>query len=205
VQLATTSNRVLVVGAARLDPRLLAPVLAGAHRLVGHNLTFDLAHLPHAGLAVPEGERLRDTQVLAQPLGAGSPDGELQHSSLAAVAEQVLGLRLDKSLQTTDWAGLLSEAPLRSAALDAVVLLRLAEALEPQLEDAGLARVVLIEMRTLPALVAMALTGVPVDGVRWRRRWPPYETSPRHPGHIWAVECVTRRRGPARGHPPACQ
>jgi DNA polymerase-1 len=164
VQLATTSNRVLVVDAARVDPRLLAPVLAGAHRLVGHNLKFDLAHLTHAGLAVPEGERLRDTQLMAQLLGAGNPAGELQLCGLAAVAERVLGLRLDKTLQTADWSGALSEAQLRYAALDALVPLRLTDVLDPQLEEAGLAPVTLIEMRTLPALVAMELTGAPVDG-----------------------------------------
>src|SRR5262249_42953040 len=86
VQLATRDGA-YVIDAFQLDVCALAPVLEGGAVLVGHNLKFDLRFLAAAGLPVPAGERLFDTMLAAQLLAAGTADGLLNRSGLAAVAE----------------------------------------------------------------------------------------------------------------------
>lgn len=78
-----------------------------------------MAFLAAAGLPVPAGERLFDTMLAAQVLGAGTAAGLLSHCGLAAVAGRRLGVTLDKTPQTSDWADDLSEAQLAYAARDA--------------------------------------------------------------------------------------
>ncbi len=108
-QLAVPGGRVYVVDLFRVDPRSLARVLDGGRRLVGHNLKFDLAFLAAAGLSVPNGDRLVDTMLAAQLLGAGTAEGRLDQCGLAAVVERFLGRSVDKAEQKSDWTGPLSE------------------------------------------------------------------------------------------------
>ena len=101
VQLAT-SERVYIIDCFEVAPRILGRVFTAARRFVGHNLKFDLGFLATAGSPVPSGERLFDTMLAAQLLGAGTDDGQLGRCSLAAVVERELGIVLDKTHQTSD-------------------------------------------------------------------------------------------------------
>ncbi|HLZ71455.1 MAG TPA: DNA polymerase [Dehalococcoidia bacterium] len=167
LQLATP-ERVYVVDAFHVEPRLLAPLFAGpdSPRLAGHNLAFDLRFLMAAELPVPDGARLFDTMLAAQLLAAGEPS-ERGTFTLATVADRCAGLTLDKTEQRSDWSGPLTDAQLRYATLDAAVLLPLAERLQAELHAARLERVADIEMRALPALAWLTHTGAPFDADRW--------------------------------------
>lgn len=124
--------------------------------LVGHNLKFDLAFLLKAGLW-PEGRRLWCTGLAHQVIHA--------RSRMPALADLVPSL--DKSLQTSDWSGPLSEAQLAYAAKDAQVLLPLYHQQKGEVQRLGLGRVMEIESRTLPAVAWMGLKGTPFDPERW--------------------------------------
>ncbi len=92
---------------------------------MGHNLKFDLRFLMAAGLPIPAADRLFDTMLASQLLHAGTTASH----SLATVAERELGRTLDKAPQASDWSGELTAQQLTYAALDAAILLPLAERL----------------------------------------------------------------------------
>jgi len=91
-----------------------------------------------------------------------------QHS-LKGVARRELVIELDKGHQSSDWSGELSPDMLEYAANDVFVLLPLAETLEAQVEEAGLAKVSEIEHRAILAMVWMKNAGVPFDVQRWEK------------------------------------
>ncbi len=88
--------------------------------------------------------------------------------SLKDVALRELGIELDKEQQTANWGGELTPEMLGYAARDSEVLLPLVDAFERRAEDDGLARVMEIEHRALPAIVWMSNAGVPFDTESWR-------------------------------------
>jgi len=95
---------------------------------------------------------------------------------LEDVVQRELGIELDKEHQASDWSGDLTREILEYAAKDAEVLLPLAKALEPKIEDAGLQKAVEIEHRMLPAIVWMSGAGVPFDAEGWRKHLDTKET-----------------------------
>jgi DNA polymerase-1 len=167
VQLAAP-ERTVVVDCFRVDPRALAPVFQQARRFAGHHLAFDFRFLQAAGLPVPNGDRLLDTMLAAQLLGAGTPAGRLNQCGLGAVVQRTLGIELDKSQQKADWTGELSAEQLAYAARDAGVLLPLAAHLEAEITVAGLERVASLEMRAVPAVAWLEQAGAPFDAEDWR-------------------------------------
>jgi len=174
VQLATHDGA-YVLDARRVDPRVLAPLFdapAGAGPLmVAQNAAFDLRFLHQVGLATPAAGRLFDTELVSRLLSASAFKkgyAPVKHG-LAALAQRVLGLSLDKTAQTSDWAGELTEEQLRYAALDAVVLPLIAERLQAELVAAGLECVAALEMGALPAVAWLMETGVPFDSDGWQR------------------------------------
>jgi DNA polymerase-1 len=148
---------------------MLALVLTTVPRLIGHNLKFDLKFLVAAGLPWPTGQ-VFDTMLGAQLLGAGTSEGTLRQCGLAAVVERYLRLILDKAEQRSDWTGPLSHRQLRYAAIDAAILLPLADALDGALRSAGLYRVATMEGACVPALAWLELAGLPVHEAHWRDR-----------------------------------
>ena len=165
IQLAAR-DRVYVVDAFRLDPRLLQPVLDLAQRLVGHNMKYDLRMLMAAGIRLPAdiGRRISDTMLAGQLLGA-ELDG--RRYRLADLAQRYLGVELDKTEQVSDWSGELTADQLAYAARDAAVLLPLRDHLRAELERARLNEVAGIEHRALPAMVWLEQTGAPFDQAAW--------------------------------------
>jgi DNA polymerase-1 len=167
IQLAS-ADAVYVVDTWAADARALRPLFEVTEGpvLVGHNLKFETAFLMAAGLPVPPTERLFDTMIAAQLLAAGGPD--FGRASLQDVAARVLGLVMDKELQTSDWSGALSQDQVRYAALDAVVPARLMARQRPELEADDLGRVMALEMGCLPAVAWLERTGAPFDRTAWR-------------------------------------
>ena len=133
--------------------------------VVGHNLGFDLGFLRHHFGITPRAcwDSMLASQLVSgveQPNGQRHPKG---YHSLEAVLERALGVKLDKTMQKSDWSGLLTSEQIAYAADDVAHLFPLREALERGLEVRSLGAVMRIECDLLPAIVGMELAGVPVD------------------------------------------
>lgn len=175
VQVAIPGEPVLVVDLALLwgdRDRLqaaLAPLLLlladPAVVKVMHNAKFDLKMLRGTLGRRFAVENLFDAMLAGQLLACGlwPEDG----FSLQAMARRHLGVEMDKSEQAGDFSGDLSEAQLRYAALDAVVLLPLHSALAPALAREGLERAARLEFDCAPAVADMECAGFGFDPEAW--------------------------------------
>jgi DNA polymerase-1 len=153
---------VYLIDCASVDPSPLWGVLA-AKQLAIHNAIFDLAFLSRLGF-VPG--VVHDTLLMAKALTAGTPD--FNRCSLKECARREFNLDLDKGHQRDDWSGALTADMLAYAARDALTHRRLYEALLPRVREAGLADVLKVEERALPALVWLRLAGVFFDRPAWQ-------------------------------------
>lgn len=120
------AHGVAVVDPFACDVRALGEVLHAPATMVTHAGAADLPILDRAVGARPAG--LFDLQLAAGFVGLGTP-------SLASLVSILLGVRLDKSEQLTDWSARpLPEAARRYAAGDVVHLLPLAVELRHRLD-----------------------------------------------------------------------
>lgn len=121
-------------GVALVDPfacdvRALAEVLHAPATMITHAGASDLPIIERAVGARPAG--LFDVQLAAGFVGLGTP-------SLASLVSVLLGVRLDKSEQLTDWSARpLNESVRRYAADDVAHLFALTAALRERLESLG--------------------------------------------------------------------
>jgi DNA polymerase-1 len=145
-----------------VDPSPLWEVLA-EKELAIHNAAFDRAFLSRIGFTPGT---VHDTLLMARALAMGGPD--FRRCSLKDCARRELDLDLDKGHQKADWSGELQAGMLAYASRDALTHRRLYDALLPKVAKAGLAGVVAIEERALPAFVWMALAGVGFDRGAWQ-------------------------------------
>ena len=130
----------------------------GTRFWTAHNAVFDLGWLQVYGWH-PRGE-VRCTMLASKILNNGKPN--LKHG-LAPVAERYLGIKLDKEEQRSDWSGDLTDSQLRYAAKDVEVLCELDKPIHDKIAEEGLGGAYSLECRALPALSAMANTGLPFD------------------------------------------
>jgi DNA polymerase I-like protein with 3'-5' exonuclease and polymerase domains len=166
LQLATP-NETFIFDCFRLTPGQLEPILdllAAAHPIkVAHNAKFDAKFLlKHCGIRLGG---IFDTYLSSQLLSAGD-DGH--RHGLEPVANRYLQIELDKTAQSSDWSGELSEAQLEYAARDASVLLPLRERMLARLDEMNLMRVAQLEFDCVLSVTAMELAGVYLDADRWR-------------------------------------
>ena len=70
---------------------------------------------------------------------------------------------VDKEQQRSDWSGDLSQEQLDYAAKDVELLCEMDHPIHQQIAQEGLGRAYALECRALPALTAMANTGLPWD------------------------------------------
>lgn len=158
VSLATSRGEVFLLDAHAAPLAALGPLFGqDGPVLVGHNLRFDLSFLLAQGLWQGTGRRLFDTGLAHQ----------LLHAAPRMPALGELAPWLDKTLQRSDWRGSLSKEQVEYAARDALAALHLYPGLMAALEGAGLLRVLDLELRALPAIAWMELSGVPFDPVLW--------------------------------------
>ena len=124
-------------------------------RVVAHNATFELSFLEKAGVTPREIHCTQQTSRLLT--GVNWPD-------LKYAAQEFLGIKLDKDLQTSDWnAPHLSREQLRYAATDVVICRRLARRTLLTLNEQ--ANAYTIQMTVMPAVVRMQLRGFLLDRV----------------------------------------
>ncbi|HKA20936.1 MAG TPA: DNA polymerase [Blastocatellia bacterium] len=128
-----------------------------------HNAKFDLKmFLHHFDLEV---DGVFDTLLASQLIGAGRNEGG---HGLAAVSDRHLGEIVDKSLQTSDWSGELSEAQYEYAARDAALMIPLYARLAAALNELSLEFVARLEFECILPIAAMELAGMALDGDCWR-------------------------------------
>ncbi|MEX0659298.1 MAG: DNA polymerase [Egibacteraceae bacterium] len=165
VQVSAGADRpVLVLDAARVDPRTLQPLLGDERVLkVFHHGSFDLRFLTLAGLEV---RRVADTMLAQQLLDGGEKTDA--GVGLAGIAGFRLGMRLDKSVRETfSPVSTLTIEQLRYAADDAVATWGVFEQQWRELVGHGLTRVAQLEFGALPVLADLALRGIAFDAPRW--------------------------------------
>lgn len=138
--------------------------LSSASQLkIFHNAKFDLKMLLyHFGIEV---RGVFDTLLASQLIGAGRNEGG---HGLAAVTDRHLGEIIDKSMQTSDWSGALSQNQQEYAAKDAALLLPLGEKLSARLDVLGLTEVAKLECDCVLPVAAMELAGMAIDEGCWR-------------------------------------
>ena len=126
--------------------------------VVGHNLKFDLLWLrAKCRLNI---RKVFCTLTASRLLTAGMNEP----NDLGAVIERHLGFKLPKALGRSDWSSeVLSDEQLAYAANDVRHLHLLRGKLEAACREAGLERVLELEMRLLPAVVDVEAAGFPVD------------------------------------------
>ncbi|HEY9852098.1 MAG TPA: bifunctional 3'-5' exonuclease/DNA polymerase [Leptolyngbyaceae cyanobacterium] len=165
VQLAIPNHPVVIVDLAAINSEDLSPLrqlLRGNALKVGHNLKFEWMMLTQAGLQ--PSRHFFDTYLAYRVLTAG-----LKRSlSLEAIADQLLDVKLDKSLQTSDWSGELTAAQLQYAAIDAAIVLPLRIYLKRKLKRALLWETALLEFACLPAVAQIELNGMLLDKAQWQ-------------------------------------
>ena len=121
--------------------------------VVAHNATFELSVLEKAGVAPREIHCTQQTSRLLT--GKNWP-------KLEFAAQEFLGIKIDKTLQTSDWnAPYLSMEQLRYAATDVVIGRRLAR--RTLLTLGVQASAYTIQMTVMPAVVRMQLRGFQFD------------------------------------------
>lgn len=128
VQIAWAGG-IAIIDPLACDVKLLAPVLFGPGQMVAHAAQTDLEILERVVGAGPRS--LFDTQIASGFVGLGTP-------SLGWLVGELLGLRLDKTSQLSDWTRRpLSDSELSYAARDVAWLLALADRLGGELEARG--------------------------------------------------------------------
>jgi len=122
-------GRAAVVDATTVDVRPLRTVLEGPGLMVAHAGEQDLQVLLRATGTIPA--RMLDTQIAAGFLGFGSP-------SLARLARELLGVRLEKGARMSDWFKRpLTAEQIAYAAADVVHLVELRSVIEERLVAGG--------------------------------------------------------------------
>ena len=88
--------------------------------------------------------------------------------NLATVAKIYLGIELDKTLQTSDWSGDLSESQLQYAVRDSQILPELRRTLIKRLSQDDLIRAAQLEFEAVPIVASIELAGIYLDIDRWK-------------------------------------
>jgi len=165
VQLAIPDRPVAVIDLAAIAPADLDPLrslLAGNALKVGHNLKFEWMMLTQAGL--PPSRPFFDTYLAYRVLVAGLK----RNFSLESAAARLLGVKLDKTLQKSDWSRTLTPTQLQYAATDAAILLPLRDTLKQKLKVSKLWKTAKLEFACLPAVASMELNGMLLDREQWK-------------------------------------
>jgi DNA polymerase-1 len=165
IQIAFADRPTIVIDLNAISPSQLKPLrslLASDCLKIGHNLKFDLMMLSKIGL--PVSSPLFDTYLAYKVLTAGLK----KTCSLEAIAKKLLGIKLDKSEQKSDFTGTLTPSQLQYAATDAAVVISLYQILKHQLNRANLSETAKVEFDCISAVASMELNGIYLDLDRWQ-------------------------------------
>lgn len=161
IQISSPQNEVLLIDCFKISQTskyLVKKFLENPKRVkVLYNAKFDIKFLLLNGIRM---SNVMDTMLLAGVLEAG-----LNNSlKLASVASRYLGLEISKDEQTSNWgADVLSESQLMYSAIDAGILIPIADVLLQEVEINGLKETLNLELEALPAIAEMELLGIKAD------------------------------------------
>jgi DNA polymerase-1 len=148
---------------------LCSPALAPLwqKKLVGHNLSFDAKMLMANGIKLAS-DNLVDTILMAGLVLRGEADKRRPGSrrpSLATAVQEALNIELPKTAQLSPWwHDRLTDEQIAYAALDAVISLRLATALQPRIDNLVSGREALDRLnKAVNPVARMELAGVALD------------------------------------------
>jgi ribonuclease D len=156
VQVHVADTTYIVRPNGRIPYRLKAVIEDSAVCKVFHHAMFDLRFLAHHWGIVPA--RVACTKIASK---LAEPDLPCAEHSLAPLLKRRLGVSLDKSPQTSDWTGELSETQLRYVADDVRFLPELYRRLDAELRERDL-----LDLRErcythLPTQVELEVGGFP--------------------------------------------
>lgn len=135
-------------------------------RTVCHNAVFDLGVLRAQAKRRLSFGPIYDTMLAHKLLWNGIVNAP--KASLEAVVLHMLGIDLDKTLQTSDWSGELSDEHLVYSIKDSMILEAIKNGQEALLQEAGMMRIAEIEFATVPAVIDVMLNGIGFDTQRAR-------------------------------------
>ena len=164
IQIAVPNYPVVIIELAAISSCELSPLkqlLNNNAVKVFQNGKFDWQVLEIAGLR-PKGPFF-DVMLASQVLHSGLK----KDRDLKSLALEFLGIKLDKTLQSSDFGGKLTNSQLEYAALDAFILLKLRARLISKLRSAGLLETAQIEFEAMPAVAQMELNGMLLDAEQW--------------------------------------
>nr|WP_281721132.1 DNA polymerase [Nitrosomonas nitrosa] len=124
---------------------------------IAHNAVFDMSFLQMHGISL----NLECTQLAHHVL-----TGDCK--SLKDLSKDYLDITLDKTQQTSDWSGDLSEDQLNYAARDAEVVLLLFNTLQEKLQERDVMAAYERVRNAQPFVVAMQLNGINIDQTGYR-------------------------------------
>lgn len=130
--------------------------------VVGHNLKFEAKFLKYRfGITL---KTVYDTMLAEQVISGGQLSGYVKGKSLKDLVLKYCGVNLDKTEQCSFKAGEdLSEDQIQYALLDVEYLPEIMRQQQAKIKLLGLENIIDIEMKTLPAIAWLELSGVNVD------------------------------------------
>lgn len=181
----STNSRVYMFDTHQLPIQQLQPIFT-TKRVIAHNAIFDLQHMKHNGLKVPvidcsmimynlvrcaEGEAEDETEEEGEgELIDWISKAEKHGASLRAVVANLLGVRVEKELQTSNWTDRpLSKEQLFYAAKDAYFTYEAGKILASKIKDLGLGNVYRLNREALHPVTTMILNGVSIDEKKHRK------------------------------------
>jgi len=166
IQLAAAGLPVVIIDCFKFLPAgadLLAEIMESSGVKVFQNAKFDLQFFMSLGINPAP---IFDTMLAGQLLhSSGGPP----RVNLAALAKHYLGEDVEKDEQKSDWRGELRPAQIEYAARDALILLRLREAMVMEIYANGLQSIARIEFSCVRAVAQMEYAGIGIDLARWSK------------------------------------
>lgn len=146
------------------DPETMAPFKdkLEANTVVGHNLKFEAKFLKHHfGVTLRD---IYDTMIAEQCISGGQLSGFAKGKSLKDLVFKYCGVNLDKTEQCSFKTGdTLTESQIKYASLDVEYLPKIMQQQQAKITLLGLDDIVNIEMRALPAIAWLELSGINID------------------------------------------
>lgn len=160
-----TADKRIVVDCSTIDIKLFKEVLENK-RLIGHNLKFDLQFLYNYGI-IPR--KVYDTMIVEQMLYLGYPSGIKQYS-LKAVAQERLGIDIDKSIRgEIIWRGLSPEV-IQYAAGDVTFLEKIMHSQLTECKEKDCIKAAQLECDAVPAMAYLEWCGIKLDEDKWKEK-----------------------------------
>jgi len=160
-----TPDKVYIYDCTKVDVKALRNILRDPNILkIVQNAVFDYAFIKqHVGVSLAN---IFDTMLAERLLTAGIS----REISLQRMSEKYFGIKLEKSIRLSFADGIeeLSDAQIRYAAEDAVILFFLYEQQSRNLEDQQLTRAAKLEFDAVIPIAEMELAGLAIDVEKWR-------------------------------------